>query len=84
MAQRVIGGNLETVIPQFRLRRAANAELFDSAYHAKTRHVGPNEKGCQALHALATTLHERLRESRDDAGAMPIADPDLLAVQSPA
>ena len=49
----------------------------------KARHVRPNDERGRPLHPLATPLDVGLCERSDDAGAMPIADPQLASVENP-
>src|SRR5437763_1041509 len=82
-AKQMVGRNLETIVAQFSLRRAANSELSYRADDPKPGHVGSDEKRSHALDTLTTTLDERLRKGRNHAGAVAVADPDLLAVEPP-
>ncbi len=82
-AEQMIDGNLERLVAQLRLCRAADAELVHGADHLEPRHVGADQKGSHALHRLATPLNECLRESRNHASAMAIPDPDLPSVEPP-
>ena len=76
-------GTCELLVVQLRLRRAANAELAHRAGDAKARHVRANDERGRPLDALAAPLGRRLRERRDHAGAMAVADPLLAAVEDP-
>ena len=51
--------------------------------HAKSAHVGSDDERRGPLDVLAVPLGRRLRERRDDAGAMPVPDPLLMPVEDP-
>ena len=81
--EHVIGWYLELSIRKLGLGRPANPQLADDTLDMKARHVRPNDERGWPLHPLATALDLGLCERSDDAGAMPIADPQLASVESP-
>ena len=76
-------GNLEILVEQLRLCRSTNAELSDRAEDFEARHVGAKDECSRAHHGLTAPLDWRLREGRDHASAMRVADPDLVTVEHP-
>src|ERR1700686_3274775 len=82
-AEQVVCGHYHPFVTQLSLGRTTNPELTHRADHSKAGHIRPDEKRCRTLSCLTATLHERLRESRNYAGAMTVADPDLPAIEKP-
>src|ERR1700674_1239995 len=82
-SEQMVCRHLQSLVTQLGLCRAANPELAHRPDHAKTGHVRTDEKRCRALNRLTATLHERLGESRNHSGAMPITNPDLSAIETP-
>ena len=82
-AEHVVRWDFQVLVCQRCLRRSANAELSESAGDVKAFHVRPNEECRRTLDLLAGSFRLRLREGRDDAGTVPVADPLFLAVENP-
>src|SRR5258706_3105375 len=78
----MIGGNDHPFVAQLSLRRTPDAELVNGADDFEPGHVGPDEECRHAVHGFSMPVEERLRESRDHASAVAVADPDLPAVES--
>src|ERR1700694_2151219 len=82
-AEQMVYRNLHAFVTQFGLCRAADSKLAHGADHAKTWHVGANEKRSHARYSLTATLDECLRKSRDHSSAVSVTDPDLPAIETP-
>src|SRR5688500_2806683 len=82
-SQQMIGGNLEVLEIQLRLRRSTDTELPHRSHNRESGHVGANQKRCRPLSSLAAPLKISLSKRRDDSGTMRIADPDLPAIELP-
>src|SRR5689334_24019697 len=82
-AEQMVSGNLETFVCELGLGRATNTKLVHGADDAKPGHIRPDDERSHARHIFSATPDSSLSESRDDAGAVSVADPDLSAIQPP-
>src|SRR5688500_1137537 len=82
-SKQMVGGYLEILEVQLRLRRSTDAQLPHRADNLESGHVRANQKRGRPLNLLPTPLQIRLGKSRNHTGTVGVADPDLPAIELP-